>query len=248
MIRKTRFTTSAIGNRQDNNLDTFISIVLFGENHGYRMKSYGPISLMKIEGKTLIQRQIEAIRATFKNFEIILCSGFETYKTVEFIKNNFNDINIRVVENQIHFNSNCCESARLCLHNTNNDRILLCNGALLLTPEILSSINYDKSMVLCQKEDDDKNFDVGVIENDGLLESMSVGIKTNLWSEIVYFSNKKIINSFYSIVSNPDYKNRFLFEAINLVLKNNKMFVADVNDYPPVKIHNIKTLKRITKI
>jgi choline kinase len=212
------------------------------------MKSYGPISLMKIEGKALIQRQIEAIKATFKNFEIILCSGFETYKTVEFIRNNFNDINIRVVENQIHFNSNCCESARLCLHNTNNDKVLLCNGALLLTPDILSSINYQKSTLLYQKEDDDKNFDVGIIENDGILESMSVGIKGKLWSEIIYFSNKKVINSFYNIVSNPDYKNRFLFEAINMVLKNNKIFVNKIDDYPPIKIQNIKTLKRITKI
>lgn len=133
---------------------------------------------MKIEGKALIQRQIEAIKATFKNFEIILCSGFETHKTVEFVKNNFSEVNIRVVENQIHFNSNDCESARLCLHNINNTRVLLCNGALLITPEMLRSIDYSKSTVLCQEKDDYKNFDVGVIQNGGFLESMAVGIKT----------------------------------------------------------------------
>lgn len=248
-MRKTnRFITSPVNNKKPNSLDDFISIILFGENHGYRMKSYGPISLMKIQGKTLIQTQIEAIKATFKHFEIILCSGFETEKTVEFVRNNFPDVNIRIVENQVYFNSNCCESARLCLHNTNNDKILMCNGSLLITPSILASIDYDKSTVLCQQDDKHKNFEVGIIENGGILESMSVGIKGRFWNEIFYLSNKKIINSFYSIVSNPDYKNRFLFEAINSVLKSNRIIVHEMKDDIAIKIHNIKTLKRIIKI
>ncbi len=248
MRRRNRFITSPTAENSGSELDSFISVVLFSENHGYRMKSYGPISLMKIEGKTLIQRQVEAIKATFKNFEIVLCSGFETQKTVEFVKSNFADVNIRVVENQIHFNSNCCESARLCLHNINNDRILMCNGALLLSPEILRNIDYNVSTVLCQQNDDYKNFDVGIIENGGILESMAVGVKTKLWSEVVYFSNRKAINSLYSIVSNAEYKNRFLFEAINMMLRDNRLFVKENTDLRPVKIQNIKTLKRLTKI
>lgn len=247
MKKSNRFITSPIG-KKPSGLDDFISIILFSENHGYRMKSYGPISLMKIQGKTLIQTQIEAIKATFKHFEIILCSGFETDKTVEFIKNNFADINIRVVENQVFFNSNCCESARLCLHNTNNDKILMCNGSLLITPDILSAIDYTKSTIICQEKDQYKNFDIGVIEDNGLLESMSVGIKGKFWGEIIYLSNKKIINSFYSTVSNPDYKNRFLFEAINNVLKNNRIMVSEIKEESAIKIQNLKTLKRITKI
>ena len=248
MRRRTRFITSPIGERNEGSLESFVSIVLFSENHGYRMKSYGPISLMKIEGKALIQRQIEAIKATFKKFEIVLCSGFETHKTVEFVKNNFSEVNIRVVENQIHFNSNDCESARLCLHNINNTKILLCNGALLITPEMLRSIDYSKSTVLCQEKDEYKNFDVGVIENGGFLESMAVGIKTKVWNEVIYLGNRKIIKNLYNTISNPEYKNRFLFEAINVVLKDNKMMAVDTLDAPTIKIQNIKTLKRITKI
>jgi len=248
MRRKSRFITSPIDERDLNSLDSFISIVLFSENHGYRMKSYGPISLMKIEGKTLIQRQVEAIKATFKNFEIVLCSGFETQKTVEFVKRNFADVNIRVVENQIHFNSNCCESARLCLHNINNDKVLMCNGALLITPEMLRNIDYSESTVLCQEKDEFKNFDVGIIENTGRLESMAVGIKTKLWNEIAFFATRKIINSLYTTISSPEYKNRFLFEAINTVLRDNYVQVKETIDFTAIKIQNIKTLKRLTKI
>tara|TARA_R100000008_G_scaffold86093_1_gene77879 strand:- start:11454 stop:12200 length:747 start_codon:yes stop_codon:yes gene_type:complete len=248
MRRKSRFITSPVSGEPKGSQESFISVVLFSENHGYRMKSYGPISLMKIEGKTLIQRQVDAIKATFKNFEIILCSGFETQKTVEFVKNNFADINIRVVENQMHFNSNCCESARLCLHNINNSRILLCNGALLLTPDMLSSIDYSQSGVLCQEKDEYKNFDVGLIENESVLQSMAVGVKTKLWNEVAYLCGRKIISNLYSTVSNPEYKNRFLFEAINVILKDNRVIVTDILNTSTVKIQNIKTLKRITRI
>ena len=117
-------------------------MVLFSENHGYRMKSYGPVPLIKIDGKSLIETQINAIKSTFSNFEIILCSGFETERTVNFIKEKFNNINIRVVENQVHYNSNCCESARLCINNTMNNKILFCGGGVLLTPTCLNLIDY----------------------------------------------------------------------------------------------------------
>ena len=248
MKRNTRFITSPVAEKNESDFNSFVSIVLFSENHGYRMKSYGPISLMKIEGRALISRQIDAIKATFKNFEIILCSGFETQKTVEFVRNNFSQVNIRVVENQIHFNSNDCESARLCLHNINNNRVLLCNGALLLTPEMLRSIDYSKSTILCQEKDEYKNFDVGIIDNGGFLESMAVGIKTKVWNEVIYLANRKIISSLYATISNPEYKNRFLFEAINVILKEHKMMTSETTEAPAIKIQNIKTLKRITKI
>ena len=248
MRRRSRYITSAVNKDKKDGADAFISIVLFSENHGYRMKSYGPISLMKIEGKALIRRQVEAIKATFKNFEIVLCSGFETYKTVDFVKTNFADVNIRVVENQIHFNSNCCESARLCLHNINNDRVLMCNGALLITPDILSQINYSESTLIYQPEDEFKNFNVGVVDNRDMLQYLSVGVKEKMWNEILYMGNRKVINSLYSTVSNPEYKNRFLFEALNVILKDNH-FVTKANEGANIqKIENIKTLKRMMNI
>ena len=41
----------------------FITVVLLGENHGYRMKSYGPISMLKLEdGKSVIEKQMLMMR------------------------------------------------------------------------------------------------------------------------------------------------------------------------------------------
>lgn len=221
-----------------------ISIILLSENHGYRMKSYGPISLIKIGNQTLLEKQINSINACFENFEIILCSGFNTYKTVNYIKNKFSHINIRVVENQIHYNSNCCESARICLNNTNNNKVLFCSGGILLTEQNLNLIDLYSNCILTQKDSYNDNFEIGVIENDGKLENFALGIKAKFWSEIFYLNGSKDINLFSSIISNAEYKNKFMFEAINEV--NKKTHIKTIYTTKPfMKIDNIKTLKRI---
>jgi hypothetical protein len=46
-------------------------------------------------------------------------------------------------------------------------------------------------------------------------------------------------------VSNPDFKNKFMFEAINELLKNNTVSVTDVGKNKIMKLNNIRTLKRI---
>lgn len=223
-----------------------VSVILLSENHGYRMKSYGPISLVKVGEKSLLERQIESIQATFLNFEIILCSGFETEKIVNFIKDKYANINIRVVENQVHYNSNCCESTRLCINNTTNNKILLCGGSVLIDPAHLAMIDLSQSSIMTQNESESSSFEVGVIANQkSKLEHLSLGVKFNYWTELVYLANEKIIRAIYAIVSNPEYKNRFVFEAINELSSKHDIRVVNNSQTPLRKIDNLKTLKRI---
>ena len=243
-----RFITSPRVDKNSGPKTEFGSVILFSENHGYRMKSYGPIPLVKIKGRSLLERQVEAIKSTFHNFEIIVCSGFETERTVNFIKENFSDINIRVVENQVHYNSNCCESARLCINNTMNNKIVFCGGGVLLTPGHLDMIDLNKSMLIYQEQQNDANFEVGVVFNKNKLEGLSVGVKNQYWTELLYLSNKKQIKALYAILSNPEYKNRFIFEAVNELASKNEILVKNNYKKPIIKVNNIKTLKRITKI
>ena len=245
MVNKSKkFITIHKGEKSSPQRTDFVSIILLSENHGYRMKSYGPTPLIEIRGKSLIETQINAIQASFSNFEIILCSGFETEKIVNFIKEKFEDINIRVVENQVHLNSNCCESARLCINNVTNNKVIFCGGGVLLTPEYLRLIDLKKSMLIC--EHDSSSFEVGVIQNNNYLEGLSIGVKNQYWTELLYLSDKKIIRSLYTILSKPEYKNRFIFEAINEMPNKHKIIVKKNEQEPIVKINNIKILKRMT--
>ena len=152
-MRKEKYIVSAKEQEKNKNfVKEHITVILLGENHGHRMKSYGPIPLIKVDTKTLLQKQVDAIKSVFPRYEIILCSGFDARKTTEYVKNNFKKDNIRIVENQLHYNSNCCESARLCLNNTMNTKILICSGNILLTPSYLSSIDYKKTSINVQQE------------------------------------------------------------------------------------------------
>lgn len=246
MKHNKKYITSPKHDARTHEKAELVSVILLGENHGYRMKSYGPISLVQVGEKSLLERQIESIQAAFLNFEIILCSGFETEKIVNFIKDKYANINIRVVENQVHYNSNCCESTRLCINNTTNNKILLCGGSVLIDPDHLAMIDLSQSSIMTQNEDSSSSFEVGVIANPkSKLEHLSLGVKFNYWTELVYLANEKIIRAIYAIVSNPEYKNRFVFEAINELSNKYDICVVNNSQTPLRKIDNLKTLKRI---
>ena len=66
--------------------DALVTCILLAENCGYRMKSYGPLSMIDIKGKTLLKRQIEAIKSCFFNYEIIISVGFESKKNIKLYK------------------------------------------------------------------------------------------------------------------------------------------------------------------
>lgn len=247
-MRNTKYITSPKSNNQDRRTES-VTFILLAENHGYRMKSYGPISLIKLGEKTLLERQIEAITSVFINCEIIICSGFETAKLYNFIRGSFADsqCSIRIVENQVYYHSNCCESLRLCMSNTMNDKIVICGGGVLLSTEYLKSLDLRKSSIVTQDSNPESQFELGVIENGNRLENLSLAIKNPVWTDLVYINGKVQFNSLYNLLCKPELKNKFLFEAINSWSgKKNLQVVKNVST-PIVKISNIKTYKRINE-
>lgn len=250
-MRNNNFITSPRQGKKIKRNKEFISIVLLSENHGYRMKSYGPVSLIKLEdSKTLIEKQINTILATFENFEIILCVGFESVKIVSFVREKFKDINIRIIENQIHYNSNCCESIRLCLANINNDKVIICGGGVLIYPSQFNLLDFSESMIIVQNQIDDSNFEIGVIPTAGnIVNRLCLGVKTKYWTEILFLHDQNSINYLLSIVSDADYKNKFMFEALNELVKRFEIKIQqNISNKPIIKIDNIKTLRKTTKI
>lgn len=228
------------GSSQDKDL---ISVVLLCDSPGYRMKSYGPISLVDIGKKKLIDIQIDAIKKRFDNFEIIVCLGFDAEKIYKHIKSKHKTINIRIVENQLYNTSNSCESLRLSLNNICNDKILICDGNLLINYECLLSIHTSQSMVIIEKNPHE-TLEIGVNIDKNYAEHFSFGAN-KAWSEIFFINGYDIIECLKKIIVNYDNKNRFIFEALNELLNlNNKMSVG-INTNQLVKINNIKTYHSI---
>lgn len=233
-------------NSKKGKIDDVVSVVLLSENHGYRMKSHGPISLVTINGKTLLERQIEALSAVFVNFEVVLCCGFETNKVYSYIRKTWGPRSrIRLVENQVYYHSNCCESLRLCMNNITTERMLVCSGGVLMTPGSLKSLDLRKSSMIYQEYDKKDDFEVGIIENNDKLEFLSLAARDKIWTETLFLSGSKNINSFYNLISNPEYKNKFFFEAINAWPSRRNINIYENVSSQIIKINNIKTLKRI---
>lgn len=246
MKNNNRFITSVKGNRARR--DEKVTFILLAENYGYRMKSYGPISLLDIGGITLLEHQVNAIQATFIDFEIIICSGFETHKIYHFIQSKFPpSLPIRIVENQVYYHSNCCEGLRLCMNNSRNNKILVCGGGVLLTEEYLKMLNVKKSSLLYQDGCKDSSFDVGIIKNEDRLENMSLAVKDDVWTDILYLTGEPLVRSFYNTISKPELKTKFLFEAINAWRGRKQVFLCKNTGKPIIKVDNIKTLKKVTQ-
>lgn len=243
-MNKNKFITQAKAKKVEVKKNEMYTFIILADTPGYRMKSYGPTSLISFKDKKLIDIQIQSIANHFKNFEIILCCGFEIDKVYKHIRNNYDTINIRLVENQLYNNSNMCESARISLNNTTNSMVYILDGNLILTDELFSD-RINESYVYIQ-DNSYENFEVGINinENDDIEYFSYGGIKP--WSEILFLHSKEMVDSFRKIVSNVEFKNKFIFEALNdlIKIKPNMKYLIN-NDEPIVKVNNIKTYHTI---
>jgi hypothetical protein len=220
---------------------SLITVILLCDLPGYRMKSYGPTSLIDITPrKKLIDFQIDAIKKVFLNFEIILCCGFDCEKMCKYVREKYSSINIRIVENQAFGSSNSCESARLCINNTNNDNILILDGNLLFNQKTIKLIPINQTCVVIENKELE-SFDIGVnTDEKNHAQHFSFGAY-KVWSEILYLHGKDIVENVRKFLIHPESKKKFLFEAINDVLKNKHEIRCIENQYVIHKINNIKT-------
>lgn len=241
MKKNTCITTVKNNKKQDDGLYTFI---LTSDTPGYRMKSYGPTSLINFKSKKLIDTQIESIRAAFKNYEIIVCCGFDVERVHKHIRNQYHSLNIRIVENQLYNNSNTCESVRIALNNTTNNKVFIIDGSVFFGSDLFKD-RINESHVYIESDKHCENLEVGInINENNLIEFFSYG-GVKCWSEVLYLHNKDNIEVFRKIISNIDFKNKFIFEALNEFIKTKKELKYVQNNTPVIKINNIKTYHNI---
>jgi hypothetical protein len=236
--------TSTKKNRQKRQPESQITFILLCDMPGYRMKSYGAIPLLNIENKKLIDIQIETINNKFPNSEIIVCTGFESEIVCRYVKLNHKKHKIRIVENQIFNHCNSCESLRLCLNNAIENKIFIIDGSLLLYEGIFDEFDLSTSCLMVESNPH-SNLEIGVnINENNLVEHFSFGTK-NIWSEIMFLSDTYSIECLSKILSNIDFKNKLVFEALNELIKYKCKLKYVVNKKQLVKLNNIKTIKEL---
>lgn len=175
------------------------------------------IPLLQFGLNNFIDIHISASNSACKNTELIFCIGHQANKICDYVKAKYPGHNIRIIENTNYSTTNYCESLRLCLNNINTDSILVCNGSLMSYPEMFLIPTFDPYVLL--QRGNHNNLEVGVgIDENNLITNMGYGLP-HIWSEVFFLHGFNNIEKLRRIVSVENFSNKFLFEAINELLK-----------------------------
>lgn len=226
-----------------------MTIVLVCDKPAHRMKSYGPTPLIQLNKKKqkLIDQQIEIIKHAFEKFEIIMCCGSDSYKIATYVYRKHTDIDIRVIENQIYDKTNSCESLRIALNNTGNKNILVMSGYTKINKGLFRNFHFHDSHVIATKVFA-KGFDVGLNVNSlSDAEHFSFGA-TLCWLETIYLKGEQIVEKLMKIISQEEYKKKFIFESLNtLIQEDNHIKTKIISNKRILKIDNISIYNSLIK-
>lgn len=214
MRNVTDYITSPKEDRVKFDLNKQYTALLFTESHGYRMKNYGAVQLTKFNGAFLIDHQVKALKSRFKNLKIIFSCGFESSRIWKHLKQKHKDVDISLVENQLYRTTNSCESIRLALMNTDCKNVFISSSANFFEKKHLDQLSFSDTSIFCQNAPNNKA-DIKVYKNNNRFAKLDFGVGDLCWTEMLYLDGQKSVNDFYSIIDCEEYKNKFLFEAIN---------------------------------
>lgn len=246
MRNKNDYIVSPKENNNSINSDKKYTIILFSESYGYRMKNHGAVQLTKINGRPLIDHQINAIRSTFSNFKILLSCGFESNRIWRHIKSKFSKLDISLIENPLFKTTNSCESIRLALMSTGCENVLLCSSSNIFEKKHLDQLNYVKNSTIYQNVENNKS-DLKIFKERVYCSKIDFGVGDQSWIEMVYLSGKKNVEDLFSIIDSEDYKNKFLFEALNKFTIKNSIEAHENKHKEIIKLDSALKLKDLKK-
>lgn len=193
-----------------------MDFVILNAGRGYRIKSYGPKCLLKLDdGQTILERQLRLISKKYKNAKFHNCIGFENYKI---LKNKaFKEYNISHTINEQFENTNNLYSLK-CIVDTG----AVDSGCFVMHGDIIFDENHlperPKTTTLYTSQNSDKE-KLGINCNNGIAhyiiwESESL----NSWAEFCYLDPETI-----HLLKNYDCQNKeYLFEFLNILMDKGK--------------------------
>lgn len=229
-------------NQSKKNYDQ-LSVIILAASQGYRMKSYGPKSLLKASnGKTILENQISNIKSIYKDCEIVVVAGFDADSIIK----NKPD-NCRIVENQLYEESGEVEQLRLGLNNIENNKVLIINDGVHFNKESIKDITQDGSCLLVD-EDQLSNDEIGVTIVDNKVTILSYAINDYKWCNISYFTGKEL-DMIKSFCSNREKKKLFMFECLNEILeKKIKITAHNPTKKSLIKINSSSDIPKLKKV
>jgi len=210
-------------------------IILSAQKSNKRGYKNIPLTILN-NNETLIDRQINTILRCNKNSDIILVSGFEHDRIVDYVHSNqYNSV--RIAENQHYKMSSILESWRLGLNLALNQDTYIIHGDRIFNESCLSSKANGETHTLVH-DINKNNYNLGILYEENKLINMSYGLPS-VWSEI-FFISKKDFNITRTLIN--EYKKRKIYTI--------ESFINTLCHEIPISIlhksvDDVKTLKEI---
>lgn len=195
------------------------SIVIPAAGQGKRMKSYGPKPLIRLNDKTLLEHQLQQIRSTFIQYEIILVTGFEHDRVVKNLPPD-----VKTVTNKYYEETNVVHSISLGLIAAKTDNVLVVYGDLVFNREAIQLPLLKESLVTIDPSGYMQKDEVGCVVENNRLTNMMYGLPDK-WGQMVFLTGKELY-LFKKIVTSKDCSRYFGFEMINEIMADGGKFRA----------------------
>lgn len=204
-------TRNTVPTRSTNNTDK-ISVIIMGANVGYRMKSYGPQSLFRVDGKTLIQRQVDILQKKIPGCDIVLVTGYYADKVIK----NRPDC-VRIVENVLYTETNEVEQLRLAFNNILTESALIISADMVFDFNTIKPLTFDRSSMIVESQNMISKENIGVTVVNGEVTIMNYCLGTK-WCHMTYLTGKefKIIKQ---LCTDKNRARMYFSEVLNVMLE-----------------------------
>lgn len=193
------------------------SVIIPTASMGRRMKSYGPKSLIKVGGESVLDRQIRLIKKVFKNrAEIIVVSGFEKEKFKSY------ESKVKVFENEDYANSNVVKSLGIGLEGRSHENVLIIYGDLVFNQSAITAPFGYYSMLIIDKNGTMNPREAGCVIQKNKVERVMYGLD-HKWAQIGFFRGREL-DLLEEFCKKPKNARCFGFEALNFIIENGGIF------------------------
>lgn len=220
------------------------SVILIHSLPDRKIKSLGNKALISFGKNNLLDCQIQFIRSTFKNAEIIVVGGFEHKKLHKYLNKKYN--NIRYVYHEITEYINIGLSIQKALKLAIGKNIVIINGNLFVDKKASSDIKAikNKNYIISTKQNKSP---IGCIKNNNIVQNCFFDLPCSIY-DFIYITAESSEQFYKCIYNTIDLEKFYIFEIINSCINKNIIFtLCDIDSRNIDIIDNISTIQKITR-
>jgi len=220
-----------------------IQVVILAAGASSRTRSYEPRCLLKYNGKTILEHQLDAISNNIVKADAVIVSGVENSKLLKKL-----DRRIKTIENTRHESTNSGESLRLGFSFSTYRQFLFIHGDLVLDENFFKRISFEESFILVDSNGKFDSKEVGASVVDGVLSAFCYNLPVK-WCQIAFFSERET-RILERLLWKDGLDTTYLlsYEVINAVVANGGIFkcidignkfIKEVDSLKDLNVENI---------